>query len=67
MSKRRASLYALSLAIVSLIAYKTKMGQEEIVLWEAVVGFGFIAATDLLAMVKTWPWRKKNAEAPADE
>jgi len=67
MSKTRASLYALSLAIVALIAYKTKMGQEEIALWEAVLGFSFVAATDLLATVKTWPWQKKNPEASADE
>ncbi len=67
MSKKRASLYALSLAIVALIAYRTKMAQEEIALWEAVVGFGFIAATDALAAVKTWPWQKKAVEAPADE
>jgi len=67
MSKKRASLYALSLAIVALIAYRTKMAQEEIALWEAVVGFGFIAATDLLAAVKTWPWQKKTVEVPADE
>lgn len=67
MSKKRASLYALSLAIVALIAYKTKMGQEEIALWEAVVGLGFIAATDLLALVKTWPWQKKTPEVAADE
>jgi hypothetical protein len=67
MSKTRASLYALSVAILALFAYKTKMAQEEIALWEAILALGFVAGTNLLAMVKTWPWQKKAAEVPADE
>lgn len=68
MSKTRASLYALSVAILALLAYKTKMAQEEIALWEAILGLGFVAATNVLALVKTWPWqRKKPVEASADE
>lgn len=67
MSKTRSALYALSLAVLALIAYRTKMAHEELILWEAVVGFGFLAATYLLAMVKTWPWQRGAAEKPADE
>lgn len=67
MSKTRASLYGLSLAILALIAYKTKMAQEEIALWEAVVGFGYLAATYVLATVKTWPWQRKAVDTSADE
>lgn len=67
MSKSRASLYALSVAILALIAYKTKMAQEEIALWEAILGLGYVAAVNVLAAVKTWPWQRKTAEAPADE
>lgn len=59
MSKPRASVYALGLAILALIAYKTKMAQEEIALWEAILGFGFLAVTHVLATVKTWPWQRK--------
>jgi len=62
MSKNRASLYLLSLAILALIVYKTKMAQEEIALWEAILGFGFVAATDILAAVKTWPRKAKQVD-----
>ena len=62
MSRNRASLYALSVAILALIAYKTKMAQEEITLWEAVVAFGYLGATGVLATVKTWPRRPKAGE-----
>mgnify|MGYP001098359399 CR=1 FL=1 len=65
MSKTRASLYALSVAILALFAYKTRMAQEEIALWETILTLGFAAATNLLAAVKTWPWQRKKA--PADE
>lgn len=65
MSKTRASLYALSVAILALFAYKTSMAQEEIALWEAILALGFAAATNVLAMVKTWPWQRKKV--PADE
>lgn len=67
MSKNRAGLYLLSLAILALVAYKTKMAQEEIALWEAVAAFAFMAATDLLAVVKTWPRKRKADEAVAGE
>ncbi len=60
-------MYALSLAILALIAYKTKMAQEEIALWEAILGFGYVAVMSALATVKTWPWQRKTVEAPADE
>ena len=59
MSKQRASVYMLGLAILALIAYKTRMAQEEISLWEAVLGFGYLAVTHILATVKTWPWKVK--------
>lgn len=67
MSKTRASLYAFSVAILALFAYKTKMAQEEIALWEAILGLGYVAAVNVLATVKTWPWTKKSEEASADE
>lgn len=67
MSKPRAALYALSVAILALIAYKTKMAQEEIALWEAILGFGYLFVTGVLATVKTWPWQKKPGEVTADE
>lgn len=67
MSKTRASLYAFSVAILALFAYKTKMAQEEIALWEAILGLGYVAAVNVLAMVKTWPWTKKSAEVSTDE
>lgn len=67
MSKSRASLYALSVAILALIAYKTKMDPQEFAQWEVIVGLAFVAGTELLALVKTWPWRKKSVEVPADE
>lgn len=68
MSKTRASLYALSVAILALIAYKTKMEPVELAHWEVILGLGFAAGTNLLALVKTWPWqRKKPVEASADE
>lgn len=66
MSKTRGSMYALSLAVLALIAYKTKMAQEEIALWEAVVGFGYLALTGAMATVKTWPWQRKR-KAASDE
>lgn len=59
MSKQRASVYMLGLAILALIAYKSRMAQEEIALWEAVIGFGYLAVTHILAAVKTWPWKAK--------
>lgn len=59
MSKQRASVYMLGLAILALIAYKSRMAQEEIALWEAVLGFGYLAVTHILAAVKTWPWKTK--------
>ena len=59
MSKQRASVYMLGLAILALIAYKSRMAQEEIALWEAVLGFGYLAVTHILAAVKTWPWESK--------
>jgi hypothetical protein len=62
MSRNRASLYALSVAILALIAYKTKMAQEEIALWEAVIGFGYVAGVSALATVKTWPRKSKADE-----
>lgn len=67
MSKPRGAMYGLSVAILALIAYKTKMGQEELVLWEGILGFGYLAATSILATVKTWPWQKKTPEVTADE
>lgn len=57
-------MYALGLAVLALIAYKTKMAQEEIALWEAILGFGYLAVAGVIATVKTWPWQKK---APSDE
>ena len=62
MSKTRASLYALSVAILSLIAYKTKMEPRELAHWEVILGLGFAAGTNLLALVKTWPWQRKPKE-----
>jgi len=67
MSKPRATLYLLSVAILALIAYKTKMAQEEIALWEAILGFGYVAGVNVLATVKTWPWQRKTPEVTADE
>lgn len=68
MSKSRSSLYLLSLAILALIAYRTKMAHDELALWEAIIGFGFMAATDVLAAVKTWPWKRSAQEvATPDE
>lgn len=67
MSKSRASMYALSVAILALFAYKTKMAQEEIALWEAILALGYLALTNVIATVKTWPWQRKAVEAPADE
>lgn len=66
MSKNRASMYALSVAILALIAYKTKMAQEEIALWEAILGFGYIAAVNVLATVKTWPWQRREVKGSED-
>lgn len=66
MSKSRASAYMLGLAILALIAYKTRMAQEEIALWEAVLGFGYLAITHILATVKTWPWERKGREVTKD-
>lgn len=67
MSKTRASLYAFSVAILALIAYKTKMEPVELAHWEMILGLGFAAGTNLLAMIKTWPWRRKTSEVTADE
>lgn len=67
MSKTRGALYGLSVAVLALIAYKTKMAQEEIALWEAILGFGYLAVMSVLATVKTWPWQKKTPEAATDE
>lgn len=67
MSKTRSSLYGLSVAILALIAYKTKMEPVELAHWEVIVGLGFVAGTNLLAMVKTWPWQKKTPEVTTDE
>lgn len=67
MSKTRSSLYGFSVAVLALIAYKTKMEPAELAHWEVILGLGFAAGTNLLAMVKTWPWQKKTVEAPADE
>lgn len=67
MSKTRASLYALSVAILALIAYKTKMEPVELAHWEVILGLGFAAATNLLAMIKTWPWKRKAKEVPAGD
>lgn len=67
MSKPRGAMYGLSVAILALIAYKTKMGQEEIALWQGILGFGYLAVTSVLATVKTWPWQKKSVEASAGE
>lgn len=66
MSKSRASVYMLGLAILALIAYKTRMAQEEIALWEAVLGFGYLAVTHILATVKTWPWQSEAKEVTRD-
>lgn len=66
MSKSRASVYMLGLAILALIAYKTRMAQEEIALWEAVIGFSYLAITYVLATVKTWPWRSKSKAVDGD-
>ena len=63
MSKNRASLYALSVAILALIAYKSDMGQTEIALWEAILGLGFVAAMNVVAFVKTWPRKSKEVDA----
>jgi len=65
MSKSRSSLYLLSLAILALIVYKTKMAQEEIALWEAILGLGFVAAMNVVAAVRTWP-RKAKQDAVDD-
>lgn len=67
MSKPRGALYGLSVAILALIAYKTKMGQTEIALWEAILGFGYLFVMSVVATVKTWPWQKKAVEAPVNE
>lgn len=67
MSKTRASLYGLSFAILALIAYKTKMDPQEVAHWEVILGLGFSAGTNLLAMVKTWPWQRKTPEVTANE
>lgn len=67
MSKTRSSLYGLSVAVLALIAYKTKMEPAELAHWEVVLGLGFAAGTNLFAMVKTWPWQKKTVEAPTNE
>ena len=63
MSKSRASAYMLGLAILALIAYKSRMAQEEIALWEAILGFGYLAVTHLIATVKTWPRKRMTREA----
>lgn len=67
MSKTRSSLYGLSVAVLGLIAFKTKMEPAELAHWEVILGLGFAAGTNLLAMVKTWPWQRKAVKAPADE
>lgn len=66
MSKNRAAAYMLGLAILALIAYKTRMAQEEIALWEAILGFGYLALTHVLATVKTWPWQSKAKAVTED-
>lgn len=67
MSKPRSALYALSVLVLALIATKTKMGQEELILWQGILGYSFVIITAGLATVKTWPWVKAAVEAPAEE
>lgn len=62
MSKPRSSLYALSVAVLLYIAYRTKMAPAEVSLLENIIAHGFAAATALLATVKTWPWSRKRKQ-----
>jgi len=62
MSGTRATVYAFGLAVVLLVAYKTKMGQQELLLWQGILATGIPVAGLLLAFVRTLP-RKRKADS----
>jgi hypothetical protein len=60
MSKTRATYYAFGLAVLGIVAYKSKMGTEEVSLWTGVLATGIPAAALALASVKAWPRKPRS-------
>jgi len=60
MSGPRATVYAFGLAVVLLVAYKTKMGQQELLLWQGILATGIPVTGLLLAFVRTLPRKRKT-------
>jgi fermentation-respiration switch protein FrsA (DUF1100 family) len=60
MSGPRATWYAFGLAVLLLAAFHTKMGQQELLLWQGILVTGIPVAGLVLAFVRTLPRKPKG-------
>jgi hypothetical protein len=65
MSGKRATWYAFGLAVLLLVAFYTKMGQRELLLWQGILTTGIPAAGLLLAFLRTLPRKPKEGSEDA--
>lgn len=59
----RASLYALGMVVIALVAYHTDMHSDEVERWQDLLKETLLFAALLLSFLKTWPLKRNKKTA----